>query len=421
MSAGAAPDEETECERLFVHLRPEPVFGDDGYVHYVCPRCSHTLWIEREADVSYDRWPLLVGEAAGGATPAEQLIRLILDLRVALKATRESETAARLRRVESNLRQLLGPSVAKAPAARLLGASATTLDRWIERGRLPVVANARSPRLAVETRPLLDLAEEVERLHRQGVKRSRLAQAFENLGWPDDPEGRRVLREEIAALPRSNVPVLQLRRDYERTTPEERVLQLAALSRSLTRFVRDGADSRKRGRDEPLDIRSILEVLTRHAVYFIATGAVAVAYHGYVHATNDVDVLPAPTDENRRKLCAALLELEARPVELPGAVDLESPVHGARSAFATKFGRLDVIDAMTDRPLESDDYQRLRGRSEHARHDFGTFAVACLADLEHMKRVAGREQDLIDIRSIAEAQGIAGPIGPHSRLSMLSS
>jgi hypothetical protein len=65
MAAEPPHDEETECERLFVHLRPEPVFGGDGFVHYVCPRCTHTLWIEREVDVACDGWPRRVGEAVG--------------------------------------------------------------------------------------------------------------------------------------------------------------------------------------------------------------------------------------------------------------------------------------------------------------------------------------------------------------------
>lgn len=168
---------------------------------------------------------------------AEKLIRVIVELRLTLKATREPETARRLRRAETELRQLLGPSVPKAKAARILGVSPTALDRWIDRGRLPVVASASSPRLAIETRPLLDLAETVERLRRKGVERGRLARAFELLGWPDNPRGRHVVREQIAALPRSNVSVLRLRKEYERTTPEERVLKLAALNRSMRAFL----------------------------------------------------------------------------------------------------------------------------------------------------------------------------------------
>jgi hypothetical protein len=169
---------------------------------------------------------------------AEKLIPLIVELRLALKATREPETAGRLRRIENGLRQLLALGVPKAQAARVLGVRATALTRWVDRGRLPLVASPHSPRLTIETRPLLDLAEEVERLRRAGVTRSLLATAFAALGWPDDPHGRYIIREEIASLPRSNVPRHRLRKEYERTTPEERVLQLNALSRSLGEVLR---------------------------------------------------------------------------------------------------------------------------------------------------------------------------------------
>ena len=85
---------------------------------------------------------------------------------------------------------------------------------------------------------MLDLAEEVERLRRAGVTRSLLATAFAALGWPDDPQGRYIVREEIARLPRSNLPRHRLREEYKRTTPEERVLQLSALTRSLGEVLR---------------------------------------------------------------------------------------------------------------------------------------------------------------------------------------
>lgn len=70
-------------------------------------------------------------------------------------------------------------------------------------------------------------------LRRQGVVRGRLAQAVARLGWKDDYAGRQVLRADVAALPRPNVPAHELRLDFERTTPEERVLQVGALNRSL--------------------------------------------------------------------------------------------------------------------------------------------------------------------------------------------
>jgi hypothetical protein len=161
------------------------------------------------------------------------LLDAIVRLRLAIAQTRDAALREELREVETGLRRRVGPWVAKREAARLLGVSVTALDRWIDRGRLPVVARPASSRLAVETTPLLELAVEAERLRRQGVTRGRLAKALARLGWHDDPEGRQVVRADVAALPRPNVPAPELRRQFEKTTPEERVLQLAALNRSL--------------------------------------------------------------------------------------------------------------------------------------------------------------------------------------------
>jgi hypothetical protein len=162
-----------------------------------------------------------------------KLLNAVVDLRLALKQAREPELRGVLRKVERSLGSLLGPSVPKRQAAGLLGVSVVALDLWVDRGRLPVVASLRSTRLGVETRSLLDVAEQVELLRRQGITREPLAQAFAALGWPDDSKGRYILREEIAAMPRPNVSTRQLRRDFEQTTPEERLAQLGALNRSL--------------------------------------------------------------------------------------------------------------------------------------------------------------------------------------------
>ena len=168
-------------------------------------------------------------------TVAHQLIAGILQLRTAIRDTRVPQTRATLREIETTLRKLLGPSVPKRVAAEGLGISVTALERWLARGRLPLVRKGGSTRLEVEARPFLDLAERVAALRRQGRKRP-LAAAFDLLGWTDDPEGPYVLSHDVARLPRPNAPVRELREQYESTTPEERLRQVAALSRSLTRL-----------------------------------------------------------------------------------------------------------------------------------------------------------------------------------------
>jgi hypothetical protein len=165
------------------------------------------------------------------------LLEATLRLRLAIQRTRDPGLRDELREIEVALRRQLGPAVPKRSAARLLGVSVTALDRWIDRGCVPVVASAGSSRrLAVETVPLLELATSVRRLRRAGRTHALLSEALRDLGWKD--RGRRlVLRFDVACLPRPNVSLDELQRQFQETTPEERVLQMAALHRSLNTLV----------------------------------------------------------------------------------------------------------------------------------------------------------------------------------------
>jgi hypothetical protein len=162
------------------------------------------------------------------------LLDPIVRLRLAIQQTRDPALRTELREAEVALRMAVGPRVPKRAAARLLGTSVTALDRWVDRGYLPVVASPRGgKRLALESGPLLDLATRVRLLRRAGRSRGLLAEAVRELGWKDRDQ-RVVLRFDVARLPRPNVSLDDLQRQFADTTPAERVLQMAALNRSIT-------------------------------------------------------------------------------------------------------------------------------------------------------------------------------------------
>lgn len=160
----------------------------------------------------------------------------IVQLRQAIVKTRDSEARAALREVEVRLRRALGPTIPKKKAAAVLGISVTALDRWVERGFLPVVERPGSSRHELESRPFLELAAQVARLRLDGaVTHGRIAPAVKRLGWTPSPAGRRVIRLDVAALPRSNVTEQELVANFRSTTPEQRVREAAELSRFLVR------------------------------------------------------------------------------------------------------------------------------------------------------------------------------------------
>ena len=163
--------------------------------------------------------------------PAD-LATSIVGLRRAIVKTRDTKTRASLRDIEVLLRRTLGPTIPKKKAAAVLGISVPALDRWVNRGLLPVVAKPGSSRLEVESRAFLELAERVETVTDElGEMRTPVSVAIKSLGWTPSTAGRRVLRLDVASLPRPNISERALVTGFRSTTPEDRVRQVAELSR----------------------------------------------------------------------------------------------------------------------------------------------------------------------------------------------
>ena len=169
-------------------------------------------------------------------TPVDpvELAASIVQLRQAIVMTRDRTVRSSLRDVEVRLRRALGPTIPKKKAATVLGISVTALDRWVDRGFLPVVERPGSSRHELESRPFLELAQEVYRMRADGVvARAPVAPAVKRLGLRPRPAGKRVLRFDVAALPRPNIPEQELVANFRATTAEQRVREAAELSQLL--------------------------------------------------------------------------------------------------------------------------------------------------------------------------------------------
>jgi hypothetical protein len=77
--------------------------------------------------------------------------------------------------------------------------------------------------------------------------------------------------------------------------------------------------------------------------------------------------------------------------------------------LATKHGRIDVLQYVVGKVEAPDDHARLAERADRAHYDFGTVLFASYEDLIDFKNLAGRDQDLIDIRALREARGDIAP------------
>jgi hypothetical protein len=134
----------------------------------------------------------------------------------------------------------------------------------------------------------------------------------------------------------------------------------------------------------PLRARELLATLRRHNVDFVVIGGFALAPHGYVRATKDVDIVPDPHPGNIDRLARALRAMDAKP-------DL-----GGNRVLSTRFGRLDV---MQDVPgLRG--YEHLRAGAVRV-HDV---LYAGYDELISMKAASGRDEDLRDIGALEAAR-----------------
>jgi hypothetical protein len=161
---------------------------------------------------------------------------------------------------------------------------------------------------------------------------------------------------------------------------------------------------------EELEADALLRRLLEHKVEFVVIGGLAVAAHGYVRATKDIDIVPEPGRPNLERLFEALRGVEARPIEtgefrteeLPVQFDPDGLARGGNWALRTNHGRVDVMQWVPG----ADSYARLHENALVVPvPDVGPVTFAGYEDLVSMKRAAARDTDLVDIRRLEEARG----------------
>jgi predicted nucleotidyltransferase len=157
-----------------------------------------------------------------------------------------------------------------------------------------------------------------------------------------------------------------------------------------------------------LDIRGILEALTREGVEFLVIGGVAVGFHGYIRATKDVDVVPAPEPQNLEKLARVLGALDAqiegaeefKSEELPDPLDPAALASGGNWVLRTRLGRFDIMQWIGEDSL----WEKLSPTAIEAEIGDLVVKVVSYEDLVALKEHAGRPEDLIDLQRLREAR-----------------
>ena len=143
------------------------------------------------------------------------------------------------------------------------------------------------------------------------------------------------------------------------------------------------------------DFRDLLAEFNAHHVEYLVVGAHALAVHGHVRATNDLDIWVRPETANARRVIAALKAFGAPLRDLTES-DLVSP--GVVFQIGVEPVRVDVLTAIDGVSFEAAWPARLVAR-------FADQDVPVLSrdHLIQNKRAAGRTQDLADLERLESA------------------
>lgn len=158
-----------------------------------------------------------------------------------------------------------------------------------------------------------------------------------------------------------------------------------------------------------LDIQGILAELDRAGVEFLVIGGVAVGFHGYIRATKDVDIVPAPDSGNLARLAGVLQALDAEVEgaddfeegELPDPLDPGSLSLGGNWVLRTRLGRFDVMQWIGDDSL----WEKLSPGAIDTDIDGLAVKIVGYEDLVELKEEAGRPEDLTDLQRLRQARG----------------
>jgi hypothetical protein len=140
----------------------------------------------------------------------------------------------------------------------------------------------------------------------------------------------------------------------------------------------------------PQDFSDLLVALADAGAQFVVVGSHALARHGYVRATLDLDVLVRPTRENARRVMAALAAFGA-PLSAHGVREEDLATPGTVYQVGVPPTRIDVLTSISGVGFDEAWETRVVGVIEGRAVPFlGREALL------RNKRAAGRPKDLHD-------------------------
>lgn len=162
----------------------------------------------------------------------------------------------------------------------------------------------------------------------------------------------------------------------------------------------------------------LFERIFRHLheskIRYAVIGGIAVNLHGYNRLTGDLDIILSMTDENLRSFVAIANQLRLVP-RLPLKVEdftkEEMRSHWIHEKNMKVFSLynptnpLEHIDVKIDKP---EDIEKFLANAQTIDAGDIKISVVSIDDLIELKKQAGRERDLVDIRALERIRNLDG-------------
>jgi hypothetical protein len=150
----------------------------------------------------------------------------------------------------------------------------------------------------------------------------------------------------------------------------------------------------------------LFDALNRAGVRYVVVGGFATVLHGHARLTADIDIVVDLVPDEAKKVVEALTSLGFRPRAPVDPLAFADPVirqQWVKDKGMRVFSLWDPanpmleVDLFAEHPIE---FEGLWNRAEIVTLTSTAVRIAAIPDLVHLKRLAGRPQDLTDIEAL---------------------
>lgn len=143
------------------------------------------------------------------------------------------------------------------------------------------------------------------------------------------------------------------------------------------------------------ELNGISRILEKAGLKYAICGGIAVAFHGYARFTKDIDLLVPPDQLEAilREVGKLGYDMIAGPIAFGTGTKSERRIYRATKAEGAEYLTIDLllVNDMLEAAWEGREIFEWQG---------GEIRVVSAAGLAQMKRLAGRDQDLLDIKML---------------------